>query len=129
MKTFRILAICFAAFGLYSCASDDNPPAFGDFRVNGTVISVNSGPHDAGTTIDFSFDVTDNEALDSYTIKNESNGSELLADGQLEGTSQNIGFAFAVPDTAVSGSNILLTFIAIDNDGLSAFREYTVNVP
>ncbi|MEM6726229.1 MAG: hypothetical protein AAF598_19450, partial [Bacteroidota bacterium] len=94
MKTIRILAICFAAFGLYSCASDDNPPVFGDFRVNGAIVSTNSGSHDAGATIDFSFDVTDNEALDSYTIKNESNGSELLADGQLEGTSQNIGFSF-----------------------------------
>lgn len=130
MKTIKLLILSIAATGLlYSCASDDNPPTFGDFRVNGTVISTTSGDHDAGTTVDFSFDVTDNEALSSYTIKNESDGSSILASGQLEGTSQNIGYAFAIPDTTNSGANFRLTFIALDNDGLSSFREYNIQVP
>ncbi len=116
-KTFLVLTLG-AAIALFGCKkdNDEEAPVIGEVRINGALV----GEHvhvDAGTTIQISIKVTDNEELgqlkidihsndDGHSHDGHSHGSggaqgqwEELAIVDLSGTDQTVTRSFTLPQT------------------------------
>ena len=123
------LLLCLSGMLIAGCSKDDQSPVIVNFKVDNTVTTAASGPHNLGDTVQFDFEATDDTELGEYMVKNESAGSTLIANGALSGQLAMVSFSFDI-DAADwnAGDDITLSFIVEDDRGSSTIRTYTIDV-
>jgi len=124
-----LFVLSFIAFTTMSCqnASDDVDPNITDFRVDGVSSITEVGDHNAGSTINFEMNISDNKGLTDFFISTQEQG--VVNTQSLEGSTAAVQYNFLVNNTYYSpGDTVQITFIAEDKFGNSGILPYSMRV-
>jgi len=130
-NTFKTLlfVLSFILFTTMSCrnASDDVDPNITDFRVNGVSSITEAGEHNAGSTINFQMNVSDNKELTDFVISTQEQG--VVNTQPLEGSTASVQYDFFVNNEHYEpGDTVQITFIAEDVHGNAGILPYSMRV-
>ena len=125
-KVFFIL-LAVATFAITGCNKDNAAPTISVFKVNGTETQSNDGYHTIDTNVAFEVTASDEGSLGSYQVTKEGTNIEILASGDLEGTTSTFIFNLSLnADNYAVGEEINLTFLIEDARGSIVLKPYRV---
>lgn len=105
---------------------ENEQPGIDNLAVNGT-LGVSSGTHEPGSTINFTFKLTDDDELKSYSITKSVDGNvSTLESEELSGTTKSVDFSYTFSEAA--GKQVIFTITVTDSDDEAVARAYTATL-